>query len=117
MPQSGQNSTQEMEQEQAVFRALADPTRRDIITMLAENGPHTIGKISEQFDMSRPAIAKHLGILERGNIIIVKKNGRERINHLNPTALKTVADWVAHFDQFWDTALVSLKHAIEIDNP
>ncbi|HFB54887.1 MAG TPA: ArsR family transcriptional regulator [Hellea balneolensis] len=97
---------------QDVFRALADPTRRAIITMLADE-PMNINQISNQFEISRPAIAKHLKILEKGNIIRVQKTGRDRINTLQPQALKSVADWLAHYSRFWDTKLSTLKHAVE----
>ena len=100
------------EAQQNVFRALADPTRRAIISMLA-NGPRPIGDIAAEFDMTRPAIAKHLGILREGGIISVEAQGRERINRLNPRGLKTAADWLNHYDRFWNARLAKLKSVIE----
>lgn len=97
---------------QPVFRALSDPTRRAIIAMLADS-PQAIGDIADQFAMSRPAIAKHLAVLKEGGIITVAARGRERINHLNPAALKTAADWLQHFDRFWDYRLATLKDIVE----
>ncbi len=97
---------------QPVFRALADPTRRAIISMLAD-GPRPIAEIASAFDMTRPAVAKHLAILKEGGVIAVEAKGRERINRLNPDALKTAADWLSYFDRFWDARLASLKDVVE----
>lgn len=97
---------------QPVFRALADPTRRAIIVMLAK-GARPIGDIAAEFEMTRPAVAKHLAILKEGGVISVSQKGRERINALNPKALKTAADWLNHFDSFWDDRLAKLKAAVE----
>ena len=97
---------------QSVFRALADPTRREIISMLAD-GALPIAEIAAQFEMTRPAVAKHLAILREGGLINVEEKGRERINRLNPRALKTAADWINHFDRFWDERLTKLKSLVE----
>lgn len=97
---------------QPVFRALADPTRRAIISMLAERSL-TIGDIASEFDMTRPAIAKHLKVLEQGDVIRVAPKGRERINSLNPEALRRAAEWLAVFDRFWDDRLAKLKMEVE----
>lgn len=100
---------------QTVFRAISDPTRRQILGLLADQ-PMTIGEVTEHFDMTRPAIAKHLHILEEGDLIRVEVRGRERLNHFNPDPLKNVADWVAIFDRFWDAKLDNLKNALEQDD-
>ena len=97
---------------QPVFRALADPTRRAILSMLAD-GERPIADIAAEFEMTRPAIAKHLAILKEGDLISVEAQGRERINRLNPAALKTAADWLSYFDQFWDVRLGKLKEMVE----
>lgn len=101
-----------MSQEQQVFRAISDPTRRAIIGLLADDDM-TIGEVAAHFDMTRPAIAKHLGILEQGRLIRVEQRGRERVNHLTPTALRTVTGWLEQFDRFWDDKLDQLKQAVE----
>jgi len=100
---------------QPVFRALADPTRRAIIEMLAER-PRAIGDIASAFEVTRPAIAKHLRILAEGGVIAVEQKGRKRINRLNPRALKSAADWLSHFDRFWDDRLAKLKQVVEKKN-
>ncbi len=99
---------------QPVFRALADPTRRAIIAMLAER-ERSIGDIAADFDMTRPAVAKHLAILKESGVVLVEQKGRERINRLNPAALRTAADWLNYFDRFWDERLADLKTAVEKD--
>lgn len=97
---------------QPIFRALSDPTRRAIISMLAKED-QSIGEIASEFDMTRPAIAKHLAILKEGRLISVEKKGRKQINKLNPEALKAAADWLNYFDCFWDDRLAKLKKAVE----
>lgn len=96
---------------QPVFRALADPSRRKILSHLAQRDM-TIAEVAENFDMTRAAVKKHLTILEQGNLISVTTQGRERINHLEPEALQSAADWINHFSQFWDTRLGALQSAI-----
>ena len=97
---------------QPAFRALSDPTRRDILRMLGQR-EMTIVEISSQFSMTRAAVKKHLVILQEGDLIATRSQGRERINTLNPDALKPVLDWLGWFDQFWDGKLDALKAAIE----
>lgn len=97
---------------QDAFRALADPTRRDILVMLSEQ-EMTIAQVSDRFDMTRSAVKKHLSVLETGNLISVKTKGRERINQLAPTGLKAVHEWISHFDQFWENRLGKLQEVIE----
>ncbi len=98
--------------EQAVFSALSHPTRRAIIGLLA-NRSLSVNQISSHFKMSRPAVAKHLKILQAGDIISVKAKGRERINALEPLTLKSVEDWLSHYSHFWDAKLATLKSTIE----
>lgn len=101
--------------EQLVFRAIADPTRRSIMTLLS-SGERSLNEISEQYEMSRPAVTKHLKILEQGGLIRIRARGRERLHALQPETLKTVSDWVNFFSQFWDDKLADLKQAVEAEN-
>ena len=96
---------------QAAFRALSDPTRRDILRVLA-NQDMTIGDVSDQFDITRGAVKKHLTILEEGALISVRTNGRERINKLEANGLKAATDWLSFFSQFWDQKLAALQDAV-----
>ena len=100
---------------QTAFRALSDPTRRDILMMLS-NADMTVAQVANRFDMTRAAVKKHLTILEDGALIRSHPRGRERIHQLNPMALQPVFDWLSYFDRFWDSKLENLKHAIENSN-
>lgn len=101
--------------EQMVFRAIADPTRRSIMAMLA-GGEQTLGDIAANYEMTRPAVTKHLKVLEQGGLIRVRAQGRERLHTLQPNALKSVSDWLGFFSQFWDEKLEDLKQAVEADD-
>lgn len=99
---------------QSAFRALADPTRREILLMLRASDL-TIADVAGNFDMTRAAVKKHLTVLSDGGLITVETRGRERINHLNPAGLAPVLNWLEFFDAFWDDKLSALKSAIEKD--
>jgi len=98
--------------EQGAFRALSDPTRRQILMHLSTRDM-TIAEVSDRFEVTRGAIKKHLIILEQGNLISVHTSGRERINRLEPQGLKSATDWLGYFDRFWDDKLGDLKSAID----
>ncbi|MEP2783015.1 MAG: metalloregulator ArsR/SmtB family transcription factor [Pseudoruegeria sp.] len=99
---------------QPAFRALSDPTRREILTMLRDE-PMTIAEVADNFDMTRAAVKKHLTVLSEGDLIIVEPRGRERINRFNPQGMAPVVNWLSYFDNFWDERLTDLKTAIEKD--
>jgi DNA-binding transcriptional ArsR family regulator len=99
---------------QNCFRALADPTRRDIVRLLSDTDM-TIGQLTNQFDMTRAAVKKHLTVLSDGGLITVTPNGRERINSLNPKGMGPVLNWLEYFNTFWDDSLADLKTTIEKD--
>ncbi len=100
--------------EQMGFRALADPTRRDILQLLAQSDM-TIAEVADNFQMTRGAVKKHLTILEEGDLISVRVSGRSRMNTLNTDGIKRVFDWFSYFDSFWDDRLSKLKTEIEKD--
>ncbi|MEP0233343.1 metalloregulator ArsR/SmtB family transcription factor [Roseibium sp.] len=97
---------------QQTFRALADPTRRQILMFLKKDSM-TLGEIAGHFDMTRAAVKKHLVMLEEGLLITSRAEGRERIHELQPAGLKSAIEWLGYFDQFWDERLASFKTAIE----
>jgi len=101
-------------QEHMGFRALADPTRRSILQLLATDDL-TIAEVAENFEMTRAAVKKHLTILHEGDLITVKVDGRSRRNSLNPQGLERLFDWFSYFDAFWDSRLGKLKSEIEKD--
>lgn len=97
-----------------VFRALSDPTRRDILMLLSKQNL-TIGEVVTHFDITRVAVKKHLTILEQGKLISVHVQGRERINKIEPRMLKTATDWLDYFSHFWDDRLEKLQQVIEFE--
>ncbi len=99
---------------QPPFRALADPTRRDILRLLAAQ-EMSIADVAGQFDMTRAAVKKHLSVLSDGGLITVETKGRTRINRINPQGFAPVLNWFDFFDQFWDDHLNTLKSIIEKD--
>ncbi|MCR9213115.1 MAG: metalloregulator ArsR/SmtB family transcription factor [Proteobacteria bacterium] len=99
---------------QGAFRALADPTRREILVYLSKEDM-TIGDVAGHFAITRAAVKKHLTILEAGDLITVHPRGRERVNRLRPEGLKTATDWLDYFQQFWDQRLDALKTAAEAE--
>ena len=100
---------------QNAFKALADPTRREILHMLSARDM-SIQEVCERFEMTRAAVKKHLGVLENGRLISVHQKGRERINKLEPQGLKSVAEWLSYFEQFWNTKLDALQDLIETEH-
>ena len=96
---------------QGAFRALADPSRRAMLVLLSDRDM-TIGEVSGHFAMTRAAVKKHLSILEHGRLISVHPRGRQRINRLQPQALKRAADWFAYFERYWDDKLGRLTSAV-----
>lgn len=93
-----------------VFQAIADPTRRDIISLLASGEPMNLNSIADQFDISRPAISKHIKILEECNLIDIQQEGRERICELKPEQLAPVSDWVEKNRKLWNSRLDKLEN-------
>jgi len=84
----------------SIFGALADPTRRAILARLA-SGEATVNELAAPFAMSQPAVSKHLRVLERAGLIARGRDAQRRPCRLQPETLKTVADWVAYYEQFW----------------
>ncbi len=101
---------------QPAFRALADPTRREILTSLSQR-EMSLNEVTAQFSMTRAAVRKHLEVLVEGNLIHIRRQGRETLSTLNPDGLRPVVDWLSFFDQFWDEKLDALKTAIETETP
>jgi DNA-binding transcriptional ArsR family regulator len=91
-----------------VFQAIADPTRREIINMLAQR-PLNLNSVASQFDVSRPAISKHIKILTECGLITVRHEGRERYCEARLDQLNAVSDWVEQYRKFWSVKLDSLE--------
>jgi DNA-binding transcriptional ArsR family regulator len=93
------------------FAALADPTRREILGTLAE-GERTVSELAEPFEMSLPAISKHLGVLERAGLITRERQGRVRRCSLEPEPLADALEWIAAYGRFWEERLDSLERLL-----
>ena len=91
-----------------VFQAIADPVRRDIIELLAEE-KLTINTVAEKFNISRPAISKHLKILQECEIINIKKQGRERLCQIQPNNLIPAFLWIEQYQKLWEDKLDSFE--------
>jgi DNA-binding transcriptional ArsR family regulator len=85
----------------AAFAALADPTRRAILARLA-SGEATVGELARPFDMSMPAISRHLKVLEKARLISRSRSGQWRPCRLEAAGLKDAADWLAEYRRFWE---------------
>jgi len=90
-----------------VFKIIADPTRRAIIDLVSEQ-PININAIAENFDMSRPAVSKHIRILRKSGLVGVNQEGRDRFLYLQLNALKEVQVWLKKYEYFWNDRLDSL---------
>ncbi|MDV2997851.1 MAG: hypothetical protein N4J56_007821 [Chroococcidiopsis sp. SAG 2025] len=92
--------------------ALADPTRRAILAQLAQ-GETTVTELAEPFEMSLPAISKHLKVLERAQLITRSRDAQWRPCHLNPEPLKDLADWLEHYRRFWEQSFDRLDEYLQ----
>ena len=97
-----------MEARRDVFQAIADPTRRQIIHLLAK-GSLNLNAVADNFNVSRPAISKHIKVLTECGLIIVRQEGRERYCDVQLHKLKEVSRWVEQYSQFWDKKLNNLQ--------
>lgn len=100
--------------QEAVWRALANPVRRSILDLLRD-GPRTTGELDECFPaLSRFAVMQHLKVLEEAELVVPRREGRKRYNYLNPVPIQQVYDrWVVRYMQPWTEALVNLQDALE----
>lgn len=104
------NKTQ---QKRDVFVAIADPTRRKLIRLLADADELPLHELTAQFEMGRTAVSKHLTILKEANLVTNRKIGRETRYQLNPQPLQEVKDWLAYYENFWNERATILKKLLE----
>jgi DNA-binding transcriptional ArsR family regulator len=91
-----------------VFQAIADPTRREIINIIADQSLN-LNSVAEKFDISRPAISKHIKILTECGLIVIRKQGRERFCEAKLQKLGEVSDWIEQYRKFWTAKLDALN--------
>ncbi|UCI08260.1 ArsR/SmtB family transcription factor [Mesorhizobium sp. B1-1-8] len=102
----------------AVFRALADPTRRQLLDSLYARNGQTLNALCERMDMTRQAVTKHLAILEQANLIATIRKGREKEHYLNPVPINEIAErWIGKFERHRLEALSDLKKRLEREEP
>jgi DNA-binding transcriptional ArsR family regulator len=101
----------------AVFRALADPSRRLLLDRLYERDGQTLGQLCAAMpDMTRFGVMKHLAVLEEARLITTRKVGREKFHFLNPVPIREIHDrWISKYAEPWAAALVGLKRELEAD--
>ena len=98
----------------AVFKALADESRRELLDRLRAQSGRTLGELCDSLDMSRQAVSKHLRLLEAANLVVAVKRGREKLHYLNPVPIHEIAErWVGRFERSRLQALSELKKTLE----
>jgi len=99
-----------------VFKALADPTRRELLDQLFRRDGQSLSALQEHLPMSRFGVMKHLKVLEEAGLVTTRRRGREKLHFLNPVPIRLVHDrWVSKYAEPWASALSELKYEIEED--
>jgi DNA-binding transcriptional ArsR family regulator len=97
-----------------VFKALADPTRRQLLDELFEEDGQSLSTLEQRLPISRFGVAKHLKVLEGAGLVTTRKRGREKLHYLNPVPIREVHDrWVSKYAEPWAAALTGLKKDLE----
>ncbi len=100
--------------EDTVFRALADPTRRTLLDRLYANNGQTLNELCADLEMTRQAVTQHLALLEAANLIVILWHGREKLHYLNPAPLQAIYErWLSKYERHRLEALSDLKRALE----
>ncbi|MCE7043276.1 helix-turn-helix transcriptional regulator [Dyadobacter sp. CY312] len=94
------------------FQVIADPSRRQILHLLTKDS-YNINTLAENFEMSRPAVSKHISILQTAGFISIKGIGRERFCTLNQDGFIELRNWINHFDNFWNIKLKNLDTVLK----
>src|SRR5256885_956103 len=98
----------------AVFKALADPVRRQLLDRLHARNGQTLSELCEGHEMTRQAVMKHLAVLEQANLVATLRHGREKLHYLNPVPIHQIsARWIGKFEESRLTALADLKKTLE----
>lgn len=100
-----------MKKRRDVFQAIADPTRRDILSLIAQE-PLNLSSIAENFDVSRPAISQHIKILDESGLVVLRKKGRQRFCSIRPQKIKEVDEWLKQFRQLWEDRFNQLDQVL-----
>ncbi|MGN8647350.1 ArsR/SmtB family transcription factor [Gracilibacillus sp. HCP3S3_G5_1] len=100
-------------QKRDVFVAIADPTRRKLIRLLADEKELPLHELTTHFQMGRTAVSKHLAILKEADLVKNRRLGRETRYRLNPVPLQEVKDWLSFYEKFWKERALLLKNILE----
>jgi DNA-binding transcriptional ArsR family regulator len=97
-----------------VFKALADPTRRQLLDRLFARDGQTLTELESEVDMTRFGVMKHLRVLEEANLVVTRRSGREKLHFLNPVPIRQIHDrWMDKFREHQVSALIDLKNTLE----
>src|SRR5213079_1759259 len=103
-----------MDDDDGVFRALADPTRRLLLDRLFERDGRTLTELESDLEMSRFGVMKHLRVLEDAGLVVTRREGREKLHFLNPVPIRLIHDrWIDKYRERHVSALLDLKHELE----
>jgi DNA-binding transcriptional ArsR family regulator len=97
---------------EAVFRCIAAPTRRRILQLL-RSGESSVGDLADNFRMTRPAISKHLRVLESAGLVVARQEGTSRLLTLDARPLRVVQAWLQDYEAYWGETLKDLKRYVE----
>ncbi|GIF18848.1 DNA-binding transcriptional ArsR family regulator [Actinoplanes tereljensis] len=107
-----------MDDDDRVFKALADPSRRFLLDLLFERDGRTLGELESELPMTRFGVAKHLKVLEEAGLVVPRRSGREKLHFLNPVPIRLIHDrWIDKYTEHHVTTLIDLKNALEEDQP
>ncbi len=98
-----------------IFSALADPTRRKIMELIAENGQLSATEISDKFEMTPPAISQHLKILREANLVQMEKRAQQHIYRINPQAMLELEGWARQLTELWNGRLDALDRVLQAE--
>ena len=96
-----------------VFNAIAEPRRREIVVLLANGQPRSVGELVEALDLAQPAVSKHLAVLRAVGVVSVQKQGKSRLYALNRSKLSPVQDWIKQLEHIWESQLDRIKERAE----
>jgi DNA-binding transcriptional ArsR family regulator len=97
----------------AIFKSLADPTRRAIFERLSRNGEQTVRTLTDESGVSQPAVSKHLGVLKRAGMVRSRHRGRQTHYSAQPRALAPLVDWMKYYSRFWNDRFDKLEDLLK----
>ncbi|WP_052012259.1 ArsR/SmtB family transcription factor [Alicyclobacillus hesperidum] len=100
-----------------VYHAIADPTRRKLLRILADSQEMPLHALTVHFPMGRTAVSKHLAVLKEADLVAERKVGRETLYRLHAEPLKEVQDWISYYQKFWQDRMMALDRLLQEDEP